>query len=87
MYYNGIGLETPDFLEALKKFREAAELGNVSAQCNLAMMYKNGVGTNRYALLQIFTDIGQRYENGFEILPSSGEPRWRRLGYTLWASD
>jgi TPR repeat protein len=47
MYYNGIGLGTPDYGEALKKFKEAADLGNISAQCNLAMMYKTGQGTNK----------------------------------------
>lgn len=47
IYYNGIGLDAPDYVAALKKFREAAELGNVSAQCNLAMMYKHGQGTTR----------------------------------------
>lgn len=48
MHYNGIGVESQDYFEALRRFKEAAELGNVSAQCNLAMMHKNGQGTNRY---------------------------------------
>ena len=42
-YKNGVGV-SPDPKEAVKYFREAAELGLLSAQTKLAWCYSNGYG-------------------------------------------
>jgi hypothetical protein len=45
-YLQGIGLE-PDAAEAVKWFRKAAELGDVSSMLALISCYKNGIGVEK----------------------------------------
>jgi localization factor PodJL len=45
-YYHGTGT-TQDYTEALKWFKEAAEMGLTDSRYNLGLMYKNGQGTHR----------------------------------------
>jgi TPR repeat protein len=43
MYKNGEGVPQ-DFKQAIQWYTKAAEQGDVDAQYNLALMYKNGEG-------------------------------------------
>ena len=46
MYYNGDGV-SPDYLEALRWFKQAAEKGNVVAMQYVSIMYKEGIGVRK----------------------------------------
>jgi TPR repeat protein len=46
MYANGQGVN-PDYNEAIKWYRKAAEQGNAPAQFNLGVNYENGQGVNQ----------------------------------------
>lgn len=44
-YYSGLEIyEEDDFLEAVKWFEKAADLGNCDAHIMLAIMYSEGIG-------------------------------------------
>ena len=57
MYNSGLGVP-PDYAEAVKWFRKAAELGDATAQKNLAAKYNNGHGVpQNYAEAYVWSSI------------------------------
>ena len=63
-YYEGIGGNPKDYIKAAKWFREAAEQGEAVAQTNMGVMYVNGEGLLKdaviaYAWLNIAAANGQ----------------------------
>ena len=75
MYYNGEGVP-PDYAEAAKWHRSAAEQGDADAQYTLGMMYDNGEGVPQsYRQAYIWFSVAAANGDAAKVKKLSGSRR------------
>ena len=88
MYQHGVGMDSPDYKQALVWFKMGAEGGDTDCQYQLGWMYQHGVGMDspdyKRALAWFEKAAAQNHPNavcqlGFMAHESLGQtPSWRR---------